>query len=389
MKIVLRHGTALTTVILSTMARRWLSCLLLLLMAAAGAVGADLSENAVLQQKYALTNTLRDTRITGVVTDARGTDAGNLKMLSAFVEMLDGRREARGCRLGEYVTRVRAKGEQPLETPSNVSMHRILSVDSDPDLSSLEGASVSFFDGWSEEALHTNMRVCLIPVDMETSDDCLPVSTTQGEFASLKVIGTITGGRDDVIYCPFFMQWEDGLSVAFYADSCSFDIRDNTLLEESKAELYKWFVEPNLNNQTNGSVFGVIVKDETFQKTIQEIQDNISLFQLLRPALVAICGCMGFLGTFLYTRGRTKEFGIMRCLGLSKFRVSGLIIAEFLMLSFLGYVTGTATAIVIDGFVGANAILNALIVTVFYMLGSLVAVVRIVNKSVMKIMKME
>ena len=158
----------------------------------------------------------------------------------------------------------------------------------------------------------------------------ITVAADMGESARLRIIGTVTNGPSNEIYCPYFMSWSEGVSVAFLTDSCSFDIRNNQKLEESKSYIYEWFVRPDLSNQMDGLTFGVLIHDETYQKNIEEIQANLSMLHLLLPVLIIVCGGIGFFASFLATRGRTKEFAVMRCLGMKQCKIFGLVMRSYI-----------------------------------------------------------
>ena len=333
--------------------------------------------------------TIENTTISCTVTDAKGTDSGNLQMFSAFVEMLMGKRRPRGCHLDDYVENVRAKAETALEKPTGATLRRILSVDSDLALSRAEGVDVQFFDGWTEEVLRSREQVCLVPSDILTEERAVTVSADTEETARLKIIGTVTNGPADVIYCPYFMPWSEGISVAFLTDSCSFDILDNRTLEESKAYIYEWFVQPKLSNQADGMTFGVLVHDETYQRSIAELQANLSVLRLLLPLLLVICGCIGFFASFLATRGRTREFAVMRCLGMRRSKIFGLVTAELAVLALAGSLLGVIGGILTEGEIQASALRNAALMAGIFLLGSAVAALRITNINVMKLMKAE
>ncbi len=384
-----KKGHALAGVTLAALIRRWVASLLLLTVTAASAFSAMVLLNLTARQETALNYTIENTTISCTVTDAKGTDSGNLQMLSAFVEMLEGRRRGRGCYLDDYVKNVRAKGETPLETPKEMVLRRILSVDSDPALAAVEGASVSFLEGWTEAALRGVEQICLVPSHMAVEDGYITVSAAVEGAVRLKVIGTVSNGPSGVIYCPFFMPWTDGTSYAFPTDSCSFDIRDNRKLEESKAYIYEWFVQPNLTNQTDGLTFGVLVHDETYWKNIHEIQANLSMLRLLLPALMILCGCIGFFASFLATRGRTKEFAVMRCIGMGRIKIFGLVMGELIFLAFLGSLLGVAGGILLEGSAQLRSLLYAALMTGIFLLGSAVAALRITSVNVMKLMKVE
>ena len=384
-----KTGHALTGVTLIALFRRWTASLLLAAVAAACAFSAMVLQNLTIRQEDALRNTIANTTISCTVTNAKGTDSGKLQMLSAFVEMLEGQRRLRGCYLDDYVKNVRAKAELTLEKPEGTTLRRILSVDSDPALSEAEGAHVEFFSGWEEEILRGREQVCLVPSEMIIGEEYITVAAEMEEPVRLRIIGTVTNGPANVIYCPFFMPWTEGISVAFLTDSCSFDIRDNQKLEESKAYIYEWFVEPKLNNQMDGLTFGVLVHDETYLKSLAEIHANLSMLRLLLPALIVICGCIGFFASFLATRGRTKEFAVMRCIGMKQSRIFGLVMAELTVLALAGSVLGIAGGVLLEGELQVSALRNAAWMTGIFFLGSAVAALRITRINVMKLMKVE
>lgn len=369
--------------------RRWVSALLLIAVAAMGACGAVVLQNLTVRQENARREAVSNTKINCVVTNARGTDSGNLQMLSAFVEMLEGKRRERGCYLDDYVTNVRAKATISLERPKGAALRRILSIDSDPALHEVEGAVVAFEEGWTEDVLRGKELVCLVSSDLKTGADSITISQTQGQKTDLHIIGTVTGGPGNTIYCPYFMPYIEGQSAAFMTDSCSFDIRDNDRLEETKEEIYKWFVEPKLSNQMDGLTFGVLVQDEIYQNTLSEIRDNLSMLRLMQPVLFVLCGGIGFFASYLATRGRTKEFAVMRCIGMSRGKVFGLVMTELAVLALFGAVLGTAVGFLVEGAVLFRALTRAAFITGIFLLGSAIAAVRITGVNVMKLMKVE
>ena len=141
-----KNGHALESVTLTAMLRRWTSSLLLIAVTAASALSAMILQNLTIRQENALSSTIENTTISCTVTNAKGTDSGNLQMLSAFVEMLEGKRRLRECYLDDYVKNVRAKAKMSLEKPEGATLSRILSIDSDPALSQAEGVYVQFFE---------------------------------------------------------------------------------------------------------------------------------------------------------------------------------------------------------------------------------------------------
>lgn len=384
-----KNEFALMRVTLRALLRRRIAFALLAAVAAGGAFSAIILHNLIVRQETALRDTMENATISCTVTNARGTDSGNLQMLSAFVEMLVGKRRERGCALDDYVKNVRAKAELPLEAPEGFRLRRILSVDSDPALSQAEGAAVQFFDGWDEGALRGQEQLCLVPPALLTADGRITVCEDMQAPVSLQIAGVVTNGPANVIYCPYFMPWVEGSSVAFLTDCCSFDIRDNRRLAESKAYLYEWFVFPEISNQSDGLTFGVLVDDEAFQNNIAEIRETLSMLRILQPLLILLCGCIGFFASFLATRGRTKEFAVMRCIGIGRWRVFGLVMAELILPSAIGVCLGSAGGSFLEGGLQAGGLRSAALMTGVFLLGAAVAAIRITGVNTMKLMKSE
>ena len=376
-------------VTVKAMWRRRGASLLLAAVAAAGVCAAMVLHNLTVRQERALEDTINNTTISCVVTNAQGTGTGQLQMFSAFVEMLLGLREERGCYLGDYVKNVRAKATFSLEVPEGASLRRILSLDSDPALSPAEGARVEFYEGWSETVLSTRQQVCLVGEDMLTQDGYLNVSNGLDDRARLQIVGVVYGGPPGAVYCPFFMPWVAGTSVSFLTETCSFDIRDNRKLEESKGEIYTWFVEPALTNQMDGLTFGVLVQDETYLDNLAEIQSNLSMLRILLPVLLVMCAGIGCFASYLTTRGRIREFAVMRCLGMKQRRVFGLVFGEQMLLAGIGGALGLAVGVAVEGGLSPAALAKAGLLIAVFLAGSAIAVLGVTRVNVMKLMKVE
>lgn len=201
------HGLALRSLI----RRRGISLLLALVVFSGIALSSALAWFTA-RQESALDEVVRDTLVHCVVTDAKGMSQDRLNMYSAEVEKLTGRREDVGCMLGRYVKNVRAKAGLDLTYPADCRGVRILSLDSDPALSALEGVTVEFLDGWDESVLGTSERLCLAPEGFVEPDEAGELwvecaDALGGEF-SLRVIGWVRGGPANTLYVPFSCSGE-------------------------------------------------------------------------------------------------------------------------------------------------------------------------------------
>lgn len=383
------HGTTL----LALWRRRGM-CLILAAVVALSTFVCIALQNLTQRQECALDSLMEDIRIRCVLTDTQGTRVQNLGLFSSFVEMLMGMRHIRGCYADEYVKNVRAKAVMPLTQPVDARLCRILSFDSDPGLSDLEGTKITLDRGWSEAVFGSRELACVVTGDIQTElaadgTKVVTVSANDSSEVQLQVIGTVSGEATKTIYCPFFIDADEALGGAFPIDSCSFDIRDNRRLEECKAGIYAYFVEPSLSNQPDSLQAGVLVQDETFLNTVEEIKSNLSMLRLLLPLLTAFTGGIGFFGSYLVTRGRVREFAVMRCLGFKRRAVFGLVLEEQAVLAVAGLLVGAMGGFFLEGNLSGVALLRVVSMGAIFLVGSAVAALRVACVNVMKLMKAE
>lgn len=348
------------------------------------------------RQEAAIAEMVENTQIRCTVTNARGSGVDNLEVGSFFVDMLVGLRHGRDCYLDEYVKDVRALAWEELAQPAGSEVRRIYSPDSDPDLSAINGGAVHFYDGWSEECLMGSEQVCLVTEDLleeAQADGSGEVYVTLvrkgGTEVMLKVIGTVAGQMSQRIYCPFYTDLQNGDSEAFPLASCSFTIRNNQLLKESKQNLYEYFAHPAPLASNSYTTAGLLVHDEIFLSSMEEFENNLSLLRIILPVLVIITGGAGFLSAYLTNRGRQKEFAVMRCIGIKRLSV---FLQVFLEQSFLA-VCGCGVGMILGLLFGENIFLSTLglvaVLLAVCLLGAAGAAWQISSVNVMKLMKVE
>ena len=328
-----KTGSALRRMTLAVLWRRKGVSLLLVLLAALGVCSAALLQNLALRQERAMADMIENTPIHCVVTDAQGTSSDKLNMVSAFVDMLMGYRHERGCYADEGAKNVRAKASMLLQSPKDTTLCRILSLASDSAFDAVSGAEVTFFNGWSEDLFGGTERVCVVPESM-----------------------LLTAQTD---------------------------------AEECKTEIYKTFVVPKLTNQLNWKTYGVIVHDEEFTASVSEFESNLKTLRLLLPILLALFAGVGFLAAYLTTRGRKREFAVMRCIGRKQLGIFGQVFGEELLLALLGAAIGAGVAFAIEGNYPLDAVRSAGLLLGLFLLGAAVACFVVTNVNVMKLMKAE
>lgn len=375
--------------------RRKGASLLLLLLSALGVFSAALLQNLALRQQESMTEMIKNTLIRCVVTDANGMLSDSIAMSASYVARLLGGWHDRGCYLDEAVKNVRAKSAVPLNSPRDVTLCRILSLASDSAFDEVSGAQAVFFDGWSEDALAGTERVCLLPEFMlpqarTDGDGSLWLDVSAGEVnTSLRVIGTVSGQTGGTVWCPLYIQLRDGISESFRIDRCSFDIRDNARLEENKKIIYDTFVSPKLANTSGETKFGVFINDEEFTGSVWEFESNLKTLRLLSPILLVLFAGVGFLAAYLTTRGRKREFAVMRCIGCKQLGITLQVFLEQLFLALVGAALGVSIALLIEGGYPLSALTRAGTLLGLFLFGAAAACLVVTRVNVMKLMKTE
>lgn len=378
----------------STLWRRKWSSLLLTALVALGVMSSMILGNLTIRQMEGIEQLVRDTKINCVLTDPQGMHSTALSMPSAYVDHLIGNRHEKGCYLDLYVMDINAKATIIIQEPSGYELRRIYSFASDPKLSSLEGVKIELYDGWTEEILQSSEPVCLVPstMELEPAEDgtvWVTLATVNKDERSLQVIGTITGGPENVIYSSFYFNWDPSVTEVFSVDSCSFTIQDNTRLEEAKEELYKVFAKPSLNNNGSTLEYGVLVQDELYLKSMEEMESNLHMLRLILPLLTVLGGCIGFFSSYLAIRGRMREFAVMRCLGMKGRKIFWLVFREQAILAILGALLGFGGVALIERLFHVQAFGKAVLMIVIFLIGSALASLRTTSINVMKLMKTE
>ena len=375
--------------------RRKGASLLLLLLSALGVFSAALLQNLALRQQESMTEMIKNTLIRCVVTDANGMLSDSIAMSASYVDRLLGGWHDRGCYLDEAVKNVRAKSAMPLNSPRDVTLCRILSLASDSAFDEVSGAQAVFFDGWSEDALAGTERVCLLPEFM------LPQARTYGDGSlwldvsaaevntSLRVIGTVSRQTGGTVWCPLYIQLRDGISESLRIDRCSFDIRDNARLEENKKIIYDTFVSPKLANTSGETKFGVFINDKEFTGSVREFESNLKTLRLLSPILLVLFAGVGFLAAYLTTRGRKREFAVMRCIGRKQLGITLQVFLEQLFLALVGAALGVSIALLIEGGYPLSALTRAGTLLGLFLFGAAAACLVVTRVNVMKLMKTE
>lgn len=380
---------SLHQVTLLAMCRRVGRSILLIALAMLGVFSSMVLLNVVTRQEEGVEAVQKSTAIRCTVTNARGMSSERLEMTPEIVDKLLGRTDDKI--LSQYVDKVEAKATSAMVLPQGYNLCRIFSFQSDSRLDTLNGVTITMLGDWTEEAFRTDQKICLVPLGTEVQSkggkQYITAQLSGGEEETLEVVGTVEGGPEAVIYCPYDMVLSG--NVTFLVESCSFIIKDNARLEESKNVIYSAFVQPSKDNVNNGKTFGVLIDDELYTQNMVDYETNLAILQLLLPVMVGLCCFIGFFVSYLSTKGRIKEYAVMRCLGMSRGLIFLLVFEELFVLTIVGSGLGFLTGYILDGGLTREAVSIGGIVMGALLGGAFIAALRVTSINTMKLMKVE
>ena len=116
---------------------------------------------------------------------------------------------------------------------------------------------------------------------------------------------------------------------------------------------------------------------------------RVRLALSLLPLLLLLCFCIGAFTSYLSTKGRVREFAVMRCLGMSPAKVFTIVFEEFIVLAICGGAAGFLCGYLAEGSVSIAAAACALGIVGVYLTGAAIAALRVCRVNVMKLMKGE
>ncbi len=379
---------------LKCLLRRKLSCILLVLLVCVGAFGMTLLAGALDAQKAALEEVYDESSIRCVISNLSGTKTDRLEINSMYIDLCTIPDRHGFC---NWIERVNLKrmlkcNEEGLN--EEIQLTGISYPEAAMELLPENGAALSFFDGYSEAIFQTDQAVCIVPGAKlsglaANEDGSRQISLTSGgKTVTMTVAGVYYGGISSAVYCPFdYLSNLLAEDEYIYTDSLSFSVKDNRTLEEFKGEAGKYFAKPSITVEDKPMYYAITVYDELFNKTVAGIEENISVLSLLLPVLYIIAAGIGLLASFLYIRGRVREFAVMRSLGLSRMSVTGLISFEQLVVSAVGTALGISACLILFSGVPIKNAVNGLLFTLCYLVGALAAVVWITNVNVLRLLK--
>ena len=144
-----------------------------------------------------------------------------------------------------------------------------------------------------------------------------------------------------------------------------------------------------MNAVPDGFRVGVLVHDEVYLKSLEELRSNLDMLRLLQPLLLALMGGISFFAGFLVNRRRKREFAVMRCLGLRRRAIFAQVLGEQLALGLTGGLAGLCAALATGMEIRSGGLAFSGAVAGMFLLGAAVCATVAASGSVMKLMKTE
>ena len=206
-------------------------------------------------------------------------------------------------------------------------------------------------------------------------------NTVRHKTYSFRVTGYYVG-EGDTVYLPIktaiSMASEIAMNGYYKIEEMSFFVKDNASLDEMKALAKEVFIEAAPENDRVSVNCALVFYDSNYLTTVATLKQSIESTRFLIPFIMALGLGLGFVISFLSTRGESRRYAMMRAIGMTK---------EKLFLSVLREQSAIPLA---------AAILTALIFAspmpsleffLFYEVGCMISVIRVVKVRPIMILK--
>lgn len=226
----------------------------------------------------------------------------------------------------------------------------------------LKPEQVTFSEGISPEFLASDEQMCLIDRSVMEAEGyeigdrvpftiyyyrygdghqifCEPLGQCEYEIAgAVDAPGTIADVYPELLL-PFravensFRQ----AGIPFQADSFSFTVKNPLELNAFKDEMHSFGLLPvSAGAELHYEGNALVVEDETFIRTAERIEENLTLLQGFFPLIAAIAAGVGYLTAHLFIQNRRQEYALLRSVGLGKIRSCLIFFLEYVLLAVCG-----------------------------------------------------
>lgn len=215
------------------------------------------------------------------------------------------------------------------------------------------------------------------------------------ECSTYRIVGSMkineylgSGIRPDMIFpLGTVRKLLDENGVEFFADSCSFKVKDPFKLNEFKQEMHDvGFLPVAYAAEFKYDGNALTVKDEIFMQTAEQLMNNQKLLLLLLPFLCFIVLCIGFVIAVLLMKGKTAEYAIMRSLGQTHKESLYQLCLGYAMVATAGSLLGIIVSLILLKTAVYILLLTAVSFLLFYIIGTIAALSSLKKLSVMSVL---
>lgn len=156
----------------------------------------------------------------------------------------------------------------------------------------------------------------------------------------LKIVGTYPTAEglvaDMIVPVRWMQQTGAAAGVEIVYSSCGGILDDPLRLNDFKASMTTAFLSPQESSQDDYGGIALTLEDETFIKTVNELQDNLASFQRFLPTFFALVIGIATLVLFLALRSARHDIAIANSLGRTKLGSAGVYFLTILLTDLAG-----------------------------------------------------
>lgn len=203
-------------------------------------------------------------------------------------------------------------------------------------------------------------------LNAEITDPVYGVNETLAQ--AIEIVGVYRGAGAEV-YIPWGYAERLMLDISeqLSCDSIRFHAADNTQIAELAERAGEKFIAVDILGSETIYSYALTIYDEQYRSTVSAIEQNIYQAELLMPCALALCVALGILVGFLDTRHETRDYALMRIVGVTPLQLFVSIMLSRMIPAMVGCFVSAALT---------HRLTPSLIYLVCFLIGGCAAAVR-------------
>lgn len=300
------------------------------------------------EQRDNLQNIRENYDIKCVVTDIRGTKSDNLSLSQRYTDFILDEENGLGRFVGDLLV--------------TKALGAVVGVSSERCDELLDPAMGGGYYSEVEDFFESEEYICLVPRNRYEALRDSEITEYFGKgSATFRVVGWFSG--EEKTFIPYRCAWRIDARLSEYgratSDSVAFFLKENDSAAEVRQAALP-LLRPVDPSSDLWGLFALTVQDEQYRATVSAAEQDIARTQLLLPLLSLLGFGAGLLLGYLGTRGETRNYALMRTLGITPVKLSVTVLLEQQLLPLVACVAvavitgqwGQAALMFICGLVG-------------------------------------